>query len=129
MFSPSLFSTNQEHWQIANTPIIVPTNLTVWDWLFDSDSPYSVVNRYRGSRIAGYTNATTKERVNYAQVKEYTTYLSTALVKKYGLQQGDTVALFSPNTIWYPVALLGTLRAGEFVLPVAWHRIQVIIQH
>lgn len=86
----------------------VPTDLTIWDWLFDSSySPLA-----RDGPIAGYTNAITGERIDYAQVKEYTTYLSTALVKRYGLKQGETVALFSPNTIWYPVAMLGVLRAG-----------------
>jgi len=63
--------------------------------------------------LRGYTNAITKERIDYAQVKEYSTYLSTALVKKYGLKENQTVALFSPNTIWYPVAMLGILRAGS----------------
>ena len=36
-------------------------------------------------------------------------------MKKYGLQQGQTVALFSPNTVWYPCAMFGTLRAGGVV--------------
>ncbi|KAI4243946.1 MAG: hypothetical protein L6R40_003156 [Gallowayella cf. fulva] len=86
----------------------IPTDLTIWDWLFDSSySPLA-----RNEPVAGYTNAITGERINYAQVKDYTTYLSTALVRKYGLKEGDTVALFSPNTIWYPVAIFGILRAG-----------------
>lgn len=86
----------------------VPTDLTIWDWLFDSSySPLA-----RDDPVAGYTNAITGERIDYAQVKLYTTYLSTTLVKKYGLKEGETVALFSPNTIWYPVAMLGVLRTG-----------------
>lgn len=89
----------------------VPTDLTIWDWLFASR--YSPL--INGRRVAGYTNAITGQRIDYAQVKEYTTYVSTALVKKYGLKEGETVALFSPNTIWYPVALLGTLRAGTIL--------------
>ncbi|KAL8851949.1 MAG: hypothetical protein Q9221_003160 [Calogaya cf. arnoldii] len=88
--------------------VTIPTDLTIWDWLFDS--PYSPLAR--DGPIAGYTNAITGERVDYSQVKAYTTYLSTALVKKYGFGEGETVALFSPNTIWYPVAMLGVLRAG-----------------
>jgi acyl-coenzyme A synthetase/AMP-(fatty) acid ligase len=48
-------------------------------------------------------------------MKECTTCLSTALVKKYGLRAGDTVALFSPNTIWYPVAMHATTRMGAMV--------------
>jgi 4-coumarate--CoA ligase len=54
----------------------------------------------------------TKERVNWAEVKKYSTSISTALVKKYGLNIGDTVSLFSQNTIWYPVAMFAGLRAG-----------------
>lgn len=54
----------------------------------------------------------TKERINYRQIKEYSTYVSSALVKKYGMKEGDTVALFSQNTIWYPVAMFAALRAG-----------------
>jgi len=88
----------------------VPTDLTVWDWLFDSS--HSPLRKHPENELAGYTNAFTKERVNWKQVKEYTTYLSTALVKKYGLKPNQTVSLFSQNTIWYPVAMLGTLRAG-----------------
>jgi 4-coumarate--CoA ligase len=45
-------------------------------------------------------------------VKEAATHLSTALVKRYGLKEGDTVALFSQNSIWYPVAMHATLRVG-----------------
>ncbi len=88
----------------------VPTELTIWDWLFDS--PYSVLSKTSNGLIRGFTNAVTNERIDYVQVKEHTTHLSTALAKKYGLKKGETVALFSPNTIWYPVAMLGTLRAG-----------------
>lgn len=92
----------------------VPTDLTIWDWLFDS--PYSALRKHPSPSLRGYTNAITKERISYAQVEEYTTYLSTALIKDHGLKEGDAVALFSPNTIWYPVAMLGTLRAGTPLL-------------
>jgi 4-coumarate--CoA ligase len=53
--------------------------------------------------------------VSWADVKTHTTHLSTALVNNYGLQKGDTVALFSPNTIWYPVAMLAVNRVGGVV--------------
>ena len=88
----------------------MPTNLTVWDWFFDS--PSSPLTRFPESELAGYQNAINKERLNWKQVKELTTYISTALVKEYGLKEGETVSLFSANTIWYPVAMFSTLRAG-----------------
>jgi 4-coumarate--CoA ligase len=80
------------------TLLAVPTDLTIWNWLFNSK--HSPLNGKPASEIRGYTNANTKERISYLQVQEYTTYLSTALVKKYGLEEQQTVALFSPNTIW-----------------------------
>ncbi|OJD18945.1 hypothetical protein AJ78_01057 [Emergomyces pasteurianus Ep9510] len=94
---------------------VVPADVAVWDWLFDPYSGDSPLVNFPSSEIAGYTNAATKERISFAQVKEYTTFVSTALVKMFNLKEGDTVALFSQNTIWYPVAMLGAIRAGGVV--------------
>ncbi|KAH9861521.1 hypothetical protein J1614_011269 [Plenodomus biglobosus] len=91
-------------------PIDLPSDLTDWDWLFDS--PYSPIEKYPPNELAGFQNALTKERVNWADVKKYSTYISTALVKNYGLKEGETVSLFSQNSIWYPVAMFAGLRAG-----------------
>ena len=55
------------------------------------------------------------QHLSYIDMKTHTTHLSTALVKNYGLLQGQTVALFSPNTVWYPCAMFGVLRAGGIV--------------
>lgn len=84
--------------------IKLPTDISIWDWLFNS--PSSVLNNHPASALGGYSNALTGERLDYAKVAEVTTYLSTALVKEYGLKQGGTVALFSPNNIYYPVAMV-----------------------
>lgn len=86
----------------------VPTNLTTWDFLFTSShSPLS-----RTAPPAAFRNALTSERLNWAQVRDLATRISTALVTRYGLQPGDTVALFSQNTVWYPVAMFACLRVG-----------------
>ncbi|KAE9970869.1 hypothetical protein EG328_006000 [Venturia inaequalis] len=73
--------------------ILLPQRLAVWDWLFESD--FSPLARYEEHELRGYLNAVTNERLNWKQVKEYSTYISTALVKKYGLREGETVSLFS----------------------------------
>lgn len=90
--------------------INVPSHLPVWTWLFNSE--YSPLKNIPVAKIQGYTNAATKEHVSYSDLKVLSTHLSTALVQRFGLQEGDTVALFSPNTVWYPVAMFATLRAG-----------------
>lgn len=91
----------------------MPWHLPVWTWLFDSE--YSPLRNFQPGDIKGFTNAATKEHLSYADIKEHSTHLSTALVKKYGLQQGQTVALFAPNTVWYPCSMFGVLRAGGVV--------------
>ena len=97
----------------TNPPIHMPWSLSIWEWLFDS--AYSPLENFPRTETGGYVNAVTKERLDFRQVKEHATHLSTALVRKYGLQEGETVALFSPNTVWYPVAMFGCLRAGGVV--------------
>jgi 4-coumarate--CoA ligase len=70
------------------------------------------LHRFPQDQLGGYHNAVTKETLNWQQVKDTATYLSTALVKNYGLKETDTVSLFSQNTIWYPIAMHATLRVG-----------------
>jgi acyl-coenzyme A synthetase/AMP-(fatty) acid ligase len=93
------------------TPLTIPPTLTAWDCLFDSpDSPLSTP-----SPLAGYTNAATGARLNFAAVRTLSTHLCTALVRAHGLCPGDTISLFSQNSIWYPVAMFGGLRAGAVI--------------
>lgn len=92
---------------------IVPTDITTWEWLFEP-TKYSPLYKTPQQPLAGYVNAITKERLDWAEVKAKATQLSTALIRGYGLQAGDTVSLFSTNTIWYPVAMWAVIRAGMF---------------
>ena len=69
-------------------------------------------NRPPSQPLGAYINAITKERLDWAQVKEKATLLSSALVHKCGLKPGETVSLFSTNTIWFPVAMWAVVRAG-----------------
>ncbi|KAL4787029.1 hypothetical protein BJX76DRAFT_51935 [Aspergillus varians] len=93
--------------------IDIPTNIPIWEWLFDSE--YSPLRTNNPDQLGSFVNAITKEQIRYDALKDLTTYGSTSLVVDYGLDPGDTVALFSPNTIWYPVAMLATVRAGGVI--------------
>ena len=33
-------------------------------------------------------------------------------MRKYGLQEGETISLFSQNTVWYPIVMYAGLRVG-----------------
>ena len=95
------------------TCLLVPTDTTVWDWLFESSS--SPLNHVLPQELAGYVDAETKERLNWAQFKEATTLISTALVKIYNFRAHDTITLFSGNTVWYSVAMFSAVRIGGVV--------------
>jgi 4-coumarate--CoA ligase len=66
------------------------------------------------SDLGAYVDAITGQRINYRDVKEKATLLSTALIEKYELKPGDTVSIFSTNTIFYPIAMWAISRAGAF---------------
>ncbi|EXJ77995.1 hypothetical protein A1O3_09154 [Capronia epimyces CBS 606.96] len=97
----------------------VPAHITTWEWIFESPR-YSPVARQEKQKkelkqpaaLAGYVNAITKERLDWAEVKAKATQLSSALMTEYGLRAGETVSLFSTNTIWYPVAMWAVIRAA-----------------
>lgn len=91
----------------------VPTDITIWEWLFGDNSEYSPINKLPEDQLAGYFDASTKERLSWKQVKEAATYISTALAQKYNFKPGETLNLFSRNTIWYPVTLFAAIRLGE----------------
>ncbi|KAK4499564.1 hypothetical protein PRZ48_010081 [Zasmidium cellare] len=97
-------------WKAEHPDLGIPTNVTTWQWAFESREHSPVI--YDPNGHGHYENAVTKERLSYAEVKEKATLISTALVRKYGFDVGDTVSLFASNTIWYPVALWATVRVG-----------------
>ncbi|OQU93934.1 hypothetical protein CLAIMM_00368 isoform 1 [Cladophialophora immunda] len=89
----------------------VPEDITTWEWVFETKE-FSPLYKTPREPLAGYVNAVTKERLDWAAVKTAATQLSTAWVKEYGFQPGETISLFSTNTIWYPVAMWAVIRAG-----------------
>ncbi|GAP87978.1 putative 4-coumarate- ligase 2 [Rosellinia necatrix] len=95
--------------------IFFPEDITIWEWLFEESSKSCPLNKYPEHQLAGYVDAITKERVSWKDVKEAATYISTTLAREYGLREGDTVSLFSRNTIWYPVMLFASMRVGGIV--------------
>jgi len=46
--------------------IILPRHLTTWQWLFE-DPTYSPIARFPENELGGYTNAITKEKLNWGK--------------------------------------------------------------
>lgn len=86
----------------------VPTDVTIWDWLFESRH----YTAQQATKRGGFNNAATGVRIGYKDVKAYSTFASTALVQNHGLRPGDTIIILSPNLIQYAVAMMAIVRAG-----------------
>ncbi|KAJ1337520.1 4-coumarate--CoA ligase [Microdochium nivale] len=101
-------------WKSIHPTLEIPTDITTWEWAFEHPEHSPVIRSQRdpGVRVGHYTDAFSKETLDFHQVKDKATRLSTALVHKYGLEPGQTVSLFSTNSIWYPVVMWATVRVG-----------------
>ncbi|KAI5211356.1 acetyl-CoA synthetase-like protein [Aureobasidium subglaciale] len=95
-------------------PIDLPPKESIWSFFFESShSPLS--QNPLPSPLSGYLDASTGRSLSYLDVKTKATALSTSLIKNQHFKPGDTVILFSQNSIWYPVAMFAILRAGGIV--------------
>ena len=56
--------------------------------------------------------------LTYGQLGEYSRRFAAWLQRQAGLRKGDRVALMMPNILQYPIAIIGTLRAGCTVVNV-----------
>jgi acyl-CoA synthetase (AMP-forming)/AMP-acid ligase II len=57
------------------------------------------------------------ETITHGELAFYVERLAAALHAR-GLRKGDVIAVFSPNTIWYPVVFHGIAAAGCIISPV-----------
>jgi 4-coumarate--CoA ligase len=87
----------------------VPTQISLWDFLFTPSKYFKPINS--PSSPPSFINALTNKSLTFQEVKQYSVYFSTVL-RNLGLEAGDVISICTPNSIWYPVALFGILRAG-----------------
>jgi len=63
--------------------------------------------------------------ISFAELNVFSARFAAYLQNKLGLEKGDRVAIMMPNTLQYPIALFGILRAGMVVVnvnPLYTHR-------
>jgi len=87
----------------------------------DADAYQSIVEVFEKScqqnhdLPAFYNLGTT---LTYLQLNKYTQYFAAYLQQELKLKKGDKFAIMLPNTLQYPIALFGALRAGLTVVNV-----------
>ncbi|CAG9983661.1 unnamed protein product [Clonostachys byssicola] len=61
----------------------------------------------------------TQEHISLSDLAQLTTHVSTFLSKELNVGLGDVVAVYSRNSIWYPVAMLSAVRIGAMACPIS----------
>ncbi|CAN5136890.1 4-coumarate--CoA ligase family protein [soil metagenome] len=72
---------------------------------------YVLRNAGRYGEATALVDGLTGDQLSYAQLAGYVDRVAAALAER-GMRPGETVAIFSPNTIWYPVVFHGIAAAG-----------------
>ncbi|OAA73321.1 4-coumarate-CoA ligase 2 [Cordyceps fumosorosea ARSEF 2679] len=98
----------------AYPDIEVPSDVTLWQWLFEGPSPAAGCSSQPALTVPSspraYINTQTGATLTHAQVRDAAAALSAALLRR--ISPGDVVAVISPNAATYPVCVHGVIRAG-----------------
>jgi acyl-CoA synthetase (AMP-forming)/AMP-acid ligase II len=97
--SASSTKQNKQYQHIIPSPfpsITIPDNIPVHEFIFQDFSKY-------GNDTA-LTDALTERTYTYAEVKQESYLLATALSKR-GIKKGDVIAIYSNNVIEYPLVM------------------------
>ena len=68
-----------------------------------------------GIEFGGFVDAPSGFKINYEQLKDWSTGISSELYHKHNVRSGDVVAFMSRNTVWYPVAMFAVMRLGGII--------------
>ncbi|XP_006461225.1 acyl-CoA synthetase [Agaricus bisporus var. bisporus H97] len=90
-------------------PLQIP-NESVFTHLFHSNDP-SLVGSFSAS-LPAYIDASTGTTLTRGQVKQFALELGYGLRTHFGARRGDTVLVYSPNSIHWPVVVFGAVAAG-----------------
>lgn len=90
----------------------MPTDVSVWQWLFDNGAPNCEFNRHQ---TGGFRDANTGEFISFTALRSLATNLSTSLASRYGIKPGSHVTIFCSNSVWYPVLTFSIIRLGAIV--------------
>lgn len=70
--------------------------------------------------LEAYIMAGSGERITFASLDETSNQFA-HLLRSHGVVAGDTLALFMPNNLSWPVAVASGMRTGLLVTPINWH--------
>ncbi|KIV88636.1 hypothetical protein PV10_08302 [Exophiala mesophila] len=90
----------------------VPTDTSIFPWLFDHALPTS---KFNPGQTGAFIDAKTKEKIPFTTLKVLATYLSTILAQQYGIKAGSHITIFCSGSVWYPVVVFAVIRLGAIV--------------
>lgn len=85
-----------------------PQDLSTWSWLFEQEN-LNITSSY------GFRDGDTGEFLSHQELRDVAILISNTLAKDFNLEAGQTIAIVSRNTIWYPAAMLAASRLGAVV--------------
>ena len=82
----------------------IPTDQDLFTFFYDTS--------YARSRFASFVDGRTGETYQYPELRSRAEYISSALLREYGLTPGGRVCLLGNNSHKYPAAVWSVLRSG-----------------
>jgi 4-coumarate--CoA ligase len=79
--------------------------ITIHDYIFDKIKNF---NQEKEAIIDFETN----EKLNFKELKQLSINFSQNLIQSFNAKQYEKIAVFTPNTVYYPIFLYGTSLSG-----------------
>ncbi|KAJ9067782.1 hypothetical protein DSO57_1035698 [Entomophthora muscae] len=91
----------------------IPSNVTLPEFVFGTKNAYNTIP---GNLDAdAFIDGDTREKLTHRQLRELTDKVASGLFNKFNLRRGDCIAIFTPNSIMFPIVFMGALSLGVIV--------------
>ncbi|KAJ9086848.1 hypothetical protein DSO57_1039293 [Entomophthora muscae] len=91
----------------------IPTDITLPDFVLKTKNIYNP--RPEDLDADAFIDGDTRENITHRQLRVLTDKVASGLFNKFNLRRGDCIAMYSPNSILFPIVFLGALSLGVIV--------------
>lgn len=89
------------------------SNITLPDFVFETENIYN--SRPGNLDADAFIDENTGEKFTHRQIRDLTRKLASGLFNKFNICRGDCIAIYSPNSIYFPIVFIGALSLGVIV--------------